>query len=53
MSVTLKQSLQMVSGVPYDRALQNTAFVKNDESSAVCWGFSEKSRQKLSPLISY
>ena len=39
---------------PCDRILQNTAFVKkkNDEGSAVCRGFSEKSRRKLSPLIS-
>ena len=26
---------------------------KNDESSTVCQGFSEMSRRKLSPLISY
>ena len=37
---------------PYDRALQNTAFVKkNDKSSAMCRGFPERSRRKLNPLV--
>ena len=35
--------------IPYDRGLQNTAFIeKNDESSAVCRSFSEKPRRNLS-----
>ena len=34
---------------PYDRGLKNTGFVeKNDESSAVCWSFSEKQQRKRS-----
>ena len=39
---------------PYDRALQKYSFCeKNDETSAVCRGISEKFRRKLSSLISY
>ena len=30
--------------VPYDRALQNTSFEKNDDCSAVCQRFSKKPR---------
>ena len=39
--------------IPYDRGLQNTySFCgKNDESFAMCWGCSEKSRWKLSLLV--
>ena len=34
------------------KSLQNTAFVKkNDENSAVCRSFSEKSREKQSSLV--
>ena len=36
---------------PYDRALQNTAFVKKMMRARRMSGFSEKSWQKLSPLV--
>ena len=50
MSVTLKLSLLLINEVYHMMELYKIQLLqkkKNDESSAVCWSFSEKSQWKL------